>query len=96
MNQMMIIMSFNDFDHTYNLKKKAKTEIKTQIILSSLSLSDVGIYLRDGSLKTLHPTKDTHWVAYNNQNYFDSKGCSPHQKLSKFIIKRNGICSRSE
>ena len=27
-----------------------------------------------------------------NENYFDSYGCAPPQKLSKFKIKRNGYC----
>ena len=40
-------MSFNDFVHKYNLKNKATSNIKTPQVLSSLSLSDVGIYLRD-------------------------------------------------
>ena len=52
-------------------------------------LSDVGIV-------NLHPSKGTHWVAYMNEIYFDSYGCSPPQKLSKFIIKRNGYCLFSE
>ena len=30
------------------------------------------------------------------QNYFDSSGCSPPQKLSKVIIKRKECCSYSE
>ena len=63
-------MSFNDFVHKYKLKNKATSNIKIQQVLSSLSLNDVGIYLRDGSFSSdigivnLHPSKGTHWVAY--------------------------------
>ena len=31
-----------------------------------------------------------------NEKYFDSHGCSPPQKLSKFIMKRNGHCLHYE
>ena len=30
----------------------------------------------------MHPTKKTYLVAYNNQNYFDSYGMCPPEKLS--------------
>ena len=95
-------MTFNDFIKKHNLKNKATSNIKIQNILSSLSLNDVGIYLRDGPFESdigivnLHPSKGTHWVCYINENYFDSYGCSPPKKLSKFIIKRNGYCLYSE
>ena len=67
-----------------------------------MSLNDVGIYVRDGPFETdigiviLHPSKGTHWVCYINENYFDSYGCVPPKKLSKFIIKRNSHCLYSE
>ena len=67
-----------------------------------MGLSDVGIYLRDGPFSTdfgivnLHPSKGTHWVSYLNENYFDSYGCVPPKKLSKFIIKRIWYCFYSE
>ena len=95
-------MTFNEFVKKHNLKNKATSNIKIQNILSSLSLNDVGIYLRDGPFSSdigivnLHPSKGTHWVCYINENYFDSYGCSPPKKLSKFIIKRNGYCLYSE
>ena len=63
-----------------------------------MSLNDVWINLRDGPFKSdngtvnLHPSKGTHWVSYLNENYFDSYGCAPPKKLSKFFIKRNGYC----
>ena len=93
---------FNDFIKKHNIKSKATSNIKIQHILSSLSLNDVGIYLRDGPFEShigivnLHPSKGTHWVLYVNENYFDSYGCAPPKKLSKFIIKRNGYCLYSE
>ena len=95
-------MTFNDFIKKHNLKNKATSNIKKQQVLSSLGLNDVGIYLRDGSFSrdigivNLHPSKGTHWLCYINENYFDSYGCSPTKKLSKFIIKRNGYCLYSE
>ena len=84
------------------MRNKPTSNIKIQQVLSSLSLNDVGIYLRDGpfesdvSIVNLHPLKGTHWVSYLNENYFDSYGCAPPKKLSKFIIKRNGYCLYSE
>ena len=90
------MISFNDFVEKYNLKK-ATSNIKIQQVLSSLGLSDVGIYLRDGPFESdigianLHPSKGTHWVVYISENYFDSYGCAPSQKLSKFIKKKKGI-----
>ena len=96
------MMSFNDFIKKHNLKNKATSNMKIQQILSSLSLNDIGSYLRDGTFESdigiviLHPSKGCHWVCYIHQNYFDSYGCSPPKKLSKFIIKRNGYCLYSE
>ena len=95
-------MLFNDFVKKSKLKNKATSNIKIQQVLSSLSLNDVGIYLRDGPFESdigivnLHPSKGMHWNCYMNENYFDSYGCVPPKKLSKFIIKRNGFCLYSE
>ena len=96
------MMIFNDFVHKYDLKNKATSNIKIQQVLSSLSSNDIGIYLRDGPFKSdigivnLHQCRGTHWVSYINENYFDSYGCVPPKKLSKFIIKQNGYCLYSE
>ena len=85
-----------------SLKNKATSNIKIQQVLSSLSLNNIGIYLRHGPFESdigivnLHPSKGTHWVCYINENYFDSYGCVCPKKLSKFIIKRNGYCLYSE
>ena len=52
----------------HNLRNKATSNIKIQQILSSLSLNDIGIYLRDGPFESdigivnLYPSKGTHWV----------------------------------
>ena len=45
-------MGFNDFIKKHNLRNKATSNIKIQHVLSSLSLDDVGIYLRDGPFAT--------------------------------------------
>ena len=93
---------FNDFIEKYNLKSKATSEIKIQIVLTSIGLDNVNIYLRDGSFSSdigivnLHPTNGIYWVCCINENYFDSYGCVCPKKLSKFLIKRNGYCSYSE
>ena len=95
-------MTFNDFIKKYNLRNKATSNIKIQQVLSFIGLDIVGIYLRDGPFSTdigivnLHWSKGTHWVCYINGNFFDSYGCAPPQKLSKFIIKRSGHCLYSE
>ena len=97
------MMMFIDFVHKYNLKDKAKSNLKLYKVLKKIGLdSKVGIYLRDGQfstdigIKNLHPSKGTHWVCYINENCFDSYGCPPPNKLSRFIIKRNGYCFYSE
>ena len=95
-------MSLNDFVQKYKLKNKAKSNLKTYKVLSSIGLDNAGIYLRDGPFSSdvgivnLHPSKGTHWVTYKKKNYFDSYGCSRPQKLSKFFIKRYGLYIYSE
>ena len=95
-------MTFIDFIKKHNLKNKATSNIKIQQVLDSMRLNNVGIYLRDGlfssdiGIVNLHQSRGTHWVCYINENYFDSYGCVPPKKLSKFIIKPNGYCLYSE
>ena len=97
-----MILTFSEFIKKHHLQNKSTSNIKIQQVLSSLGLNDVGIFLRDGVFKSdigivnLHPSKGTHWVCYINENCFDSYGCAPPKKLSKFIIKRNGYCLYSE
>ena len=94
--------TFSDFVYENKLKNKATSNIKIQQVLSSLSLNDVGIHLRDGPFESdigivnLHSSRGTHWVCYIDENYFDSYGCVCPKKLSEFIIKRNGYCLYSE
>ena len=84
------------------MRNKATSNIKIQEVLSSLSLDDVEIYLRDDPFKSdigivsLYPTKGTHWVFHLNENYFDSYDCAPPKKRSIFFIKRKGYCLNSE
>ena len=96
-------MSINDFIQKQNLKHKATSTIKIYEVLKNIGPDlKVEIYLGDGPFSSdigivnLHPTKGTHWVCYINEKYFVSNGCAPPQKLSKFIIKRNGYCLYSE
>ena len=96
------MITFNEFIKKYKLKDKAPSNVEINRVLSSLSLNDVGIYLRDGSFESdigivnLHPSKGSHCISYIDENYFDSYGCPPPKRLSKFIIKRNGYCLYSE
>ena len=61
-------MSFNDFVHKKKLKNKATSILQKQQVLSSLSLNDVGIHIRDGLFSSdigtviLDPSRGTHWV----------------------------------
>ena len=95
-------MTFNEFIKKHNLKNKATSNIKIQQVLNSIGLNNVGTYSRDGPFEpnigivNLHPSKGSHCVFYINENYFDSYGCSPPNKLCKYIIKRNGYCLFSE
>ena len=96
------MMTFNGFVKKHNLKNKPTSNMKIHQVISSLSLNDIGIYLRDGAFKSdigivnLHPSKGTHSVCYIKENYFDSYGIVCPKKLSKFIIKRKGFCLYSE
>ena len=94
------MITFNDFIKKYNLRNKATSNIKSQQVFSSLSLDDVGIFLRDGPIEknswnigivNLHPSKGSHWILNINDNYFDSYGCAPPKKLSKIKKKEMGI-----
>ena len=93
-----MITKFNDFINKYNLENKATSNKKIQQIHSSLSLSDKVIYLKDGprsiavGIVNLLPSKGSHWVAYINENSFDSHACSPPEKVTKLITKRNAHC----
>ena len=87
------MMSFSNFILKKNVIHKASSSIKIQQKLSSSSLSDVKVYLRDGPFSSvvgiakLHPSKGTRWVQYIKENYFDSYGCSPLQKTIKVYYR---------
>ena len=96
------MMIFNDFVHNYKLKTEETLNVKIYQVLSSLSLNDVGVSLGDGpfisdiGIVNLHPFRGTHWILFIHECFFDSFGCAPPKKQSKFIIKRNGHCLYSE
>ena len=60
------MMTANDFVRKHKLKNKVTSNVEIDRVLSSLSLNDVGIYLRDGLFESdigtvnLHPSKGTH------------------------------------
>ena len=70
-------MNFIEFVHKYNLKK-ATSNMKIPQIFSSFELHKIDIYLTDGQFSSdvrnvyLHPSKETHWVCYIKDCYFDS------------------------
>ena len=82
----------NDFIHQCGLKNKASSNIIIQNILSSLALTDVGVYLRDGPLRiekgivNLHPIQDSQRVLCTHKCYFDSYGITPLNNLYKNMI----------
>ena len=85
------MMSFNDFVHKDNLKKKATSITKIYEALKTIGLdSKVGIYLRDGNFSSnygilnLHPTRGTHWVCYIKDCYVDSYCISPSKKIFNY------------
>ena len=91
-------MTFDEIINKYKSKNNPTSNKKIQQVLGSIGLYIVVIYLGDGpfssdiGLVNLHPSRGTHWVVYMKENFFDSYGCAPPQKLSKFIIKQNGHC----
>ena len=70
------MMLFNDFVQKCKLKQKATSNIKRQQVFSSLSLKDVGIYLRDGlfnfdlGIVNLHAFRGTHWILFIHECFF--------------------------
>ena len=66
--QSQYFLACNDFIKQFDIKNKTTSNLKLQQVLSSSSLDDVGIYLRDGpflgdiGVVNLHPSKGTHWV----------------------------------
>ena len=62
------MMSFTDFVLKYFFLKKTTSKLKIYQVLLLLALSDVGIFLREGTFEcdiaivNLHLKKGTHWV----------------------------------
>ena len=73
----MKIMSFNDSVDKDSLENKAKSIMKSPQTFSSLTMNDLGIYLKDGPVESdigivsLHPSQCTHWVIIIHASYFD-------------------------
>ena len=67
-------------------------------VLPSIGLDNFYKNLRDGPFSSdigivnLHESEGTQRVAYINESFFGSYGCSLPQKQSKFILKQNGLC----
>ena len=97
-----MLNSFNSLFHKKKSKNKSTSNVKIQQILLSLALSNVGIYSGDGPFESdvgtiiLHPKNGTLWVDETSGGFSDSYGRPPSEKLSEFIIKRNGNCLSSE
>ena len=84
------MMTFNDFVQKDDLQIKTTSNIKAFQVFSSLSSNDVGVFLRDGPFENdkrivfLHLSNRTQWVCYMDENFFDSYGSAPPNKLSRF------------
>ena len=74
------MMTFNELIHRYKVKNKAISKKKNYQIPSSVGLDNVDKYLTDGSF-------EFDIVIGHFHDYFDSYGCSPPQKPSKFFYK---------
>ena len=79
---------FNDFVRKLKLKNKATSKIKIQQVLSSLSLNDDGIYLRDGPFECDLLGFTPYWD-YKPTNAFhaDSSGVYTNDKILKLNTK---------
>ena len=97
----MVFLSFKEFVERYEINNEATSNIKMKDIRDILKLNSTGIYMRDDKFTTtagkvnLHPTKETHWVLFSNQNYFDSDGCPPPTNIKRFLLhnRKKGIYS---
>ena len=54
------MVTLKDFIHRHKLKFKATSNIEVQHVVSSLGLTDVGIYLRDGRFISAVGVVDLH------------------------------------
>ena len=89
----MHYLSFKEFVDKYGLKDEATSNVKIKEILGTLKLNSTGICMRDDKFTTtsgivnLHPTKETHWVMFVKEFYFDSHGCPPPTNILNHIKK---------
>ena len=85
-----MIMKCNHYVHKHKFENKATSKIKLHHIPPSFGLDNDDIYLRDGPISkeigsnNFHPSKETQWAAYFNENLSDSYGITPPKKLSNF------------
>ena len=91
-------MSFNVFVQKYLLK--TTSNLKIYQVLCSAVLNNVGNFPRERQFSgvveivNIHPSTGTHWLVYIYKKYFDSCGCGPPNKLSRFIRNEMDIlCS---
>ena len=78
------MLTFPEFLSNFNMKNKAKSNIKVLQSLKKIGIhKNVGTYMRDDIFSTnsgivnLHSRKGTHWVCYVDKYFFDSYGCPP-------------------
>ena len=86
-------LSFKEFVEKYGLINQATSNVKIKEIPNILKLNSTGIYMRDDKFTTpsgivnLYPTKETHWVMFVNEYFFDSYGCPPPTNILNHIKK---------
>ena len=86
--------SFKKSITSYDLKSQATSNIKKKEVVNKVEIN-TNFHQRHNKLRTkdgisnFETTKGTDWVAYINQNYFDSCGCRPRKVLFESITKRN-------
>ena len=51
-----------------------------------------GAFLTSYGIVNLHPCRETHWLMYNKDCYFDSYGCSPPKTLLKYLKNKHKKC----
>ena len=86
----MLILTFEDFNNKIGFDNKAMSNIRIEDIGKVISLTPIGIVMRDqrpdntsepnfNTIVNLHPTDGTHWVLVTRRlggpvYYFDSSG----------------------
>ena len=86
----MLILTFEEFNNKFGVDNKAMSNIRIEDIGKDVSLTTIGIVMRDqrpdntsesnfNTIVNLHPTDGTHWVLVKRREggpvyYFDSSG----------------------